>query len=323
MHRVRVFLNGAASSSGAYDWRGKIHEFLFRSEVDFVSPSTPELMKEELERASREKIDVVISVGGDGTFNTLIQVLAKSETTFLVVPAGTANDLARELGTTTKLKKALECVRRDDVHRIDLISINGRYMATNGGIGIVSDVALNINQLRAKIPGFRGIMKSLHHRVYGMALAGHLLAHHYHYYRVRVDSDQYKGEVRTPLLLVNNQPYLAGTFPVAPGTTNSDGKFNVTIFTHENWFGFIDTIVRVKRGLPVDHDPRVISFETGRVGIELLEGPNLSFFGDGEFLAQGKKLEIKIIPEALKVFRLSIPCFKRPEEFVTTAEATP
>lgn len=320
MHRVRVFLNGAASSSGAYDWKGKIHEFLFRSHVDFVSPGTPELMKEELRRASREKIDVIISVGGDGTFNTLIQSLAESETSFLVVPAGTANDLARELGITPKLKKALECVRRDEVHRIDLISVNGRYMATNGGIGVVSDVALSVNSLRGKIPGFRSLMKSLHHRVYTIALVAHLISRKYRHYRVRVRSAQYEGEVVTPLLLINNQPYIAGDFPVAPETSNSDGKFNVTIFAHSDWTSFIGTVLRVKRGLPVDHDPCVISFETDQVDIELVDGPDFTFFGDGELLAQGRKLEVRVLPRALKVFRLSLPSFQRPEEFVAVPE---
>lgn len=320
MHRVRVFLNGAASSSGAFDWRGKIHEFLFRSEVDFVSPSTPEAMKEELARASRDQIDVVISVGGDGTFNTLIQTLAKTETTFLVVPAGTANDLARELGITPKLRKALECVRRNEVQRIDLLSVNGRYMATNGGIGVVSDVALNVNELRKKIPGFQSLMKSLHHRVYGMALATHLLGNRYRHYKLKVKSLQFEGEVSTPLLLVNNQPFIAGTFPVAPETNNVDGKFNVTVFAHESWAEFVTTVIRVKRGLPVDHDPKVISFETDRLEVDLLEGDDFAFFGDGEFLAQGRHLDVSILPQALKVFRLSIPCFKRPEEFTTAVE---
>jgi diacylglycerol kinase (ATP) len=320
MHRVRVFLNGAASSSGAYDWRGKIHEFLFRSQVDFVSPDTPEAMKEELERASREHIDVIISVGGDGTFNALIQSLAKSETTFLVVPAGTANDLARELGITPKLRKALECVRRNEVHRIDLLSINGRFMATNGGIGVVSDVALSVNDLRGKIPGFRALMKSMHHHVYSAALVAHLASRRYRHYKVRIRSAQYEGEVTTPLLLVNNQPYIAGTFPVAPETNNSDGKFNVTIFAHEDWASFIGTVIRVKRGLPVDHDPCVISFETDSLDIELLDGPDFTFFGDGELLAQGRKLEVRILPQALKVFRLSLPSFTRPEEFVAATE---
>ncbi len=320
MHKVRVFLNGAASSSGAYDWRGKIHEFLFRSQVDFVSPSTPEIMKEELERASRENIDVIISVGGDGTFNTLIQSLAKSRTAFLVVPAGTANDLARELGITPKLRKALECVRKDETHSIDLLSVNGRYMATNGGIGVVSDVALSVNELRGKIPGFRSLMKSLHHHIYGAALVAHLVSQRYRYYKLCVKSAQYEGEVRTPLLLINNQPYIAGTFPVAPETMNNDGKFNVTLFAHEDWTSFIGTVIRVKKGLPVDHDPRVISFETDHVEIELLEGPDFTFFGDGEFLAQGRKLDVRVLPQALRVFRLSIPTFKDASGFTAQAE---
>lgn len=304
MHRVRVFLNGAASSSRSHDWKGELQRGLFRSEVSFVSSPNREEFEQELRRAAEEKIDVVVSVGGDGTFNTLLQQLKSTETSFLVVPAGTANDLARELGVTRKLRTAIECIRRDEVQTIDLISINGRPMATNGGIGLVSDVALSINTWRKKIPAFQRLMGGVHHRVYSMGLGVHLLANRFHRYQVSVESEEYSGEITTPLLLINNQPNIAGTFPVAPATRNDDGSFNVTFFLHESWAEFVAAVLRVKRGLPVDHDPKIVSFESRRTTIHSLE-PDvaLGFFGDGEHLVRASSLEARIQPKALKVFR--------------------
>ena len=37
MHKVRVFMNGAASSSQSQDWKGELQRSLFRSQVDFVT----------------------------------------------------------------------------------------------------------------------------------------------------------------------------------------------------------------------------------------------------------------------------------------------
>ncbi len=304
MHRVRVFLNGAASSSRSQDWRGEIQKPLFRSRVEFVTSGSREEFEGELRRAAEDNVDAVISVGGDGTFNTVLQGLATSKTSFLVVPAGTANDLARELGISKRLKRAVECIRRNEVSDIDLLSINGRYMATNGGIGIVSDVALHINGWRNQIPGFRSLMTGLHHHVYSLGLAGHLLTHSYRYYHVRVESKEFTGDVKTPLLFVNNQPYIAGSFPVAPETNNSDGTFNVTIFVHPTWTEFMTAVVRVQQHLPLDHDKNVISFETAKVTLlSLDESTELSFFGDGEELSKARELEVKIHPKALRVFR--------------------
>lgn len=304
MHRVRVFLNGTASSSRARDWRTDIRRLLYRSELSFVSPTTREEFESALQQAAQEKIDCVISVGGDGTFNNLMQRLVDSDTSFLVVPAGTANDLARELGVTPKLQRAVECVRRNDVQKIDVISINGRLMATNGGIGIVSDVSDVVNDMRARVPGFKSLMSALHHHVYSMLLGVNLLTRTFRYYSVAIESDEFSGEVKTPMIFINNQPYIAGTFPIAPGTQNDDGKFNVTVFRHDRYIDLIAAVYRVHQNLPMDHDRNVISFETTRVGIHSLEPTReLVFYGDGECLARSKSIEATIRPRALTVFR--------------------
>lgn len=312
MHRVRVFMNGAASSSGAQDWKGELQRALFRSRVEFVTATSCETLQQELEKAASENVDVVISVGGDGTFNTLLQSLATTSTTFLVVPAGTANDLATELGIHRKIRKAVECIRKNEVATIDLISINGRYMATNGGIGLVSDVAARINDFRRKVPGFRSMMSVLHHHTYSLALLGHLAAGCQKTYRVRVESPAYRGELETPLLLVNNQPRIGGSFCVAPKTRNADGHFNVTIFTHPKWTQLVTAIYRVKEGIPVDDDPHVLSFETDALEVTALEeGELLNFFGDGEFLSSAPVLDIRMHRQGLRVFRPQVSAYEK------------
>ncbi len=318
-----MFLNGAASSSRSQDWRGQISQRLFRSEVEFIAAKSREEMIRELRRAARDEVEAVISVGGDGTFNTLLQELGNSRTRFLVVPAGTANDLATELGITRKLNRAVECIRRDEVDQIDLISVNGCYMATNGGMGIIGDVAAHINAWRARIPGFRRMMSRLHHHTYSAALGGHLALGRLRFYQVHVESDGYTGDVQTPLLLVNNQGKLGGSFPVAPHTHNNDGTFNVLMFTHTSAISFIQAVYRIKQGLPVDHDPNVVSFESKEIEITSMKPTqDLRFFGDGEFIANGSTLKIKVHPKALHVFRPLSPTYE-PPDVVNASNAEP
>ena len=259
---------------------------------------------EECRKAASERIDVVISVGGDGTFHTLLQHLAHSETIFLVVPAGTANDLATELGITRKLKKAVECIRRDSYKTIDLISVNDRLMATNGGIGLVGEVAHCINQWRKTIPGFRGLMSKTRHHVYTGVLSAHLLSNKINYrHLLLTDSSGQEREVRTPLLLVNNQAKLGGSFSVAPETHNDDGRFNVLLFTHNNRLELLDAILKVKRGKSTARDKNVHSFEATSLHVKCLDGgADLRFFGDGEEISIAAELNIAIKPKALRVF---------------------
>ena len=319
MQKVRVFLNGMASSSKSQDWEGQIRRGLFRSDLSFIRSKNHQQFLNEIQRAKDDKVEVVISVGGDGTFNTLLKELAETDTSFLVVPAGTANDLARELGISSRLRTAIEAIRKNEIQKIDLITINDQPMATNGGIGLVSDVAASINLLRKKIPGFKLLMSGMHHRVYSTGLAGYLLANRFHRYALRVQSEEFSGEIDTPLLLINNQPTLAGTFPVAPLTMNHDGHFNVTIFKHKTWVDFVAAILRFKQGLPMDHDKQLMSFESKKIVIESTDPKrNLKFFGDGEQLVESKKLIVKIKANALRLYRP----FHKDEVSTIPAEAT-
>jgi diacylglycerol kinase (ATP) len=304
MQKVRVFLNHRASHGQDQKWEELIERHLFRSRLEFIHPSDLDELKAEIDRAIADQVDVVISVGGDGTFHTLIQRLAHQQTRFLVLPAGTANDLARELGMNKRLNRALECVRRDEWKAIDLITVNGSCLATNGGVGLVGDVAMKINTLRGQIPGFRSLMAGLKHQIYSLALGVEVLRHRTQYVPVRIQAKEFSAELETPLLMINNQPTIAGSFLIAPETRNDDGRFNVTIFTHKHFYDLVTALYRVRRQVPPANDPQIISFETDRVTIEhLAKGrPPLAFLGDGELLDHSSHFEIGIQPSILRVY---------------------
>ncbi|HET9238638.1 MAG TPA: diacylglycerol kinase family protein [Oligoflexus sp.] len=310
MQKVRVFLNTRASQGQSRDWQSLIQRQLFRSELDFIAPRDEHELRAEINRATADKVDVIVSVGGDGTFHTLIQQLAEQETRFLVLPAGTANDLARELGIHNRIKEALEFVRLDEWKAIDLITVNGTHMATNGGIGIIGDVAESINQWRRSIPGFQSLMSNIGHPMYTLILGLKLLGAPQKKYRLRITSPDYRGELESPLLMINNQPSVAGSFKIAPETKNDDGKFNVSIFTHHHLCQLLTGIYRVRQHIPPTNDPRMLSFETDRLELELLDKTDqkMAFYGDGELLTSARRLEIGIKPQSLRVYSHQLSC---------------
>lgn len=310
MQKVRVFLNTRASQGQSRDWQSLIQRQLFRSELDFIAPRDEHELRAEINRATADKVDVIVSVGGDGTFHTLIQQLAEQETRFLVLPAGTANDLARELGIHNRIKEALEFVRLDEWKAIDLITVNGTHMATNGGIGIIGDVAESINQWRRSIPGFQSLMSNIGHPMYTLILGLKLLGAPQKKYRLRITSPDYRGELESPLLMINNQPSVAGSFKIAPETKNDDGKFNVSIFTHHHLCQLLTGIYRVRQHIPPTNDPRMLSFETDRLEIEMIGNTDqkMAFYGDGELLTSARRLEIGIKPQSLRVYSHQLSC---------------
>lgn len=303
-NKISVYLNSRASSVEKVLWKKEIENQLFRSELLFRSPETLERLDEMLEEDLENKVNTIISIGGDGTVHTLIQKLAGKDVSLLVLPAGTANDLAVELGQMTHIRQCVWCIRLNKTKKMDLIKINDRYMATNGGLGIAGEVAFNINRLRKKFPFFKKIMKTVGKSIYAMGLGKEWIFSKVPPMELLIKCDKFAGMVRTHLLMINNQPSIAGRFNIAPKTENDDGFFNVTIFKHQERLRLLKAIMSFSMGKFPHDDPDLITFETKKIRIENVnEHQELHFFGDGEVFRSNNVFDIEIQEKALSVYK--------------------
>jgi diacylglycerol kinase family enzyme len=301
MQNISVYLNQRASN-GSQDWRGKINTALFRSQIEYQTPKSLDELYEQLDLDVANNVDAIMSVGGDGTVNTIIQRLAGTEISLLVIPGGTANDFARVIGANSNIKHITQTIRQNKKKKIDLISINGNFMATNGGLGFAADVARDINELRTLYPNFKKFMKLSGKNIYSLFLAKKLLTKGIKSYKFKIKSLEFNETFLSSLILVNNQPALAGDFVVAPNTNHQDGKVNITIFKHQNRIELIQCILKILNGnYPID-DKNLISFETTEANISLVGPEVLPFFGDGEILNTDSSWDIKCHPQFLSVF---------------------
>lgn len=301
MENISVYLNSYASNS-SNDWKAQVSRALFRSQINYHSPKTLQELDRLLEKDIENKVDAVISIGGDGTVNTLIQKLQGTGIGLLVIPGGTANDLASELGNPKNIKKITHFIRNYETKEIDLLSVNEHYMATNGGLGLGGIVANKINKLRMKLPFLKKIMKLTGKRIYALFFAREFLTPIFKLYHLELDSKEFKGKIKTAALLINNQPTLGGIFKIAPKTKNSDGKFNVSFLTHTNRADFIRCAWRVMKGDFPSDDPRFVTFETEELFIKNLTKKKIHFFGDGEVFKEAYEWHVKIKAKALTVF---------------------
>lgn len=302
MQNISVYLNHTASN-GSKDWQGMINNALFRSTIDYPVSSTIEELHLNLERDVKNNVDAVLSVGGDGTVHSIIQKLAGTDIGLLVVPGGTANDFARVMGSSSNIKKIAQTIRLDTKKKIDLIHINGTFMATNGGLGFAAEVAKEINELRKTYPQFKKLMKFSGKNIYSLFLAKKMLKKDISSYKFKIESADFNETFYSSLILINNQPVLGGSFEVAPFTNHQDGSFNVTILKHKNRLELINCMLKIMNGNYPKDDKNLVSFETREARIELLEtNHDLSFFGDGELFSPARVWDIKCYPDFLNVF---------------------
>jgi diacylglycerol kinase (ATP) len=87
--------------------------------------------------AADRGVDVVVAVGGDGTLNQVVNGLDGRDTPLGVVPLGTANDFARQIGIPADADHAMDVVLLKDPLRMDTASLNGRRFVnvSSGGVG--------------------------------------------------------------------------------------------------------------------------------------------------------------------------------------------
>lgn len=84
---------------------------------------------------------IVVAAGGDGTLNAVIQGLAGSSTALGVLPAGTMNVFARELGLPlNSLKKSLDVLEQEHIREVDLFEANGHAFVQMAGVGFDAQV---------------------------------------------------------------------------------------------------------------------------------------------------------------------------------------
>lgn len=128
-----IFNPKARSSKGK-----RARQFIMQHANRFALYATNHAQEaKELAQKFAEKGEaIVVAAGGDGTLNAVVSGLAGTQTALGVMPVGTMNVFARELGiSVTSLDKALEIIDRGLVREIDLFSVNSSPFVQMAGFG--------------------------------------------------------------------------------------------------------------------------------------------------------------------------------------------
>ena len=91
--------------------------------------------------AIKNKAEVIIAVGGDGTVNEVAAPIIGTETILGIIPMGSGNGLARHLGIPINIDKALELILNHRTTTIDTCSVGEKSFVSIAGVGFDAHVA--------------------------------------------------------------------------------------------------------------------------------------------------------------------------------------
>jgi diacylglycerol kinase (ATP) len=96
--------------------------------------------------AVRDHMDLVVAVGGDGTVNSVMQALVGHDTALGVLPMGTVNVWAREMGIPMTLAEARDVLLHGVRRRVDVGRAGSRYFLLMAGVGFDAEVARRVDR---------------------------------------------------------------------------------------------------------------------------------------------------------------------------------
>ena len=230
---------------------------------------------------------LVIAWGGDGTINEVGRAVAFSSTALGIVPAGSGNGLARELGIPFPPHKAIGFALRRPARQIDVGEIDGRLFFNVAGVGLDALVA-------ARVAGRRRSRGGL--RPYIVASVQEVLSRTPIEYSIETDSRRF---CQTALVVVlgNSRQYGYGA-KIAPLALVDDGELDLVVIDD---LGLLGNLIRLPflatGGL---HRRRGVTMLKVR---ELaIQAPSpMVFHVDGEPFAGGNRLVARVRPGALRV----------------------
>jgi YegS/Rv2252/BmrU family lipid kinase len=227
--------------------------------------------------------DRVIAVGGDGTVKMVAGLLKETKIALGIIPAGSANGMAKELNIPAAVEQALDIVTNGQVRRIDIIKINEEEICIH-----LSDIGLNAMLVRyfEQSPG-RGMWG------YGKAIFRVLWEKR----KLRVTITTDNGTVKRKAYMValaNARKYGTGA-NLNPEGDVSDGRFEVVIVRKINLFEIFKSVFTNKS---FDHN-RIEVFSTTNATIAVHR--KAYFQIDGEFMGKITEVKARVLPQLLHV----------------------
>lgn len=161
MSRKALLITSPNSRIGDSPELQRACETLREANIELLTTAPKGAVQAEAEiTRHRDSVDFVIVAGGDGTLNTMAEVLHRQQLPLGILPMGTANDLARTLSIPEELQSA--CTIIIDGHRqwIDLGEVNQCYYFNVAGIGLGTRITHELTSKIKKRWGVLGYLKS-------------------------------------------------------------------------------------------------------------------------------------------------------------------
>lgn len=275
-HRVMEWMSEGAAEGNA--------------DITFVVIEPGERMRDFTASAAGEGYELVLVAGGDGTQAEAAAGLVGSPLPLAIIPAGTGNILALNLGVPFDIKEATLAALAGEAEPFDVGRLDdGRIFLLAAGAGYDADLIRDAD---------RELKRRLGPVAYIISMFRNLRAKHGRF-NVELDGWQ-RLRINAKTVLVCNAGRTLGAIPLAPDAELNDGWLDVVVFRFRNPLALMGLFLKAIFG-GLKKDPRVQFFRARRIRIQASRPMPVQV--DGDFIERTTPIEMAILPGALQVVR--------------------
>lgn len=244
MH-FHVLVNGGAGSVDDGDGDGEAQRtaiadaFAAVGATAEVADVTPDRLPDEVCRIweGDDRPDAVVVAGGDGTVSCAAGVAVETDVVVAVLPLGTFNHFAKDLGLPTDLDAAVAALVAGEVRQVDVAEVNGRIFVNNSTLGVYPAMVTIRDQIRDR----RGWGKI---RAVPIAAVHVLRDFPMHRLDLAGSGGFHRPRVRTPFVFVGNGVYDNPSGGLAARDALGDGCLGVSVARVVSRWSLVGMVVR-------------------------------------------------------------------------------
>jgi len=253
-------------------------------------PKPQEEINAFIEKGINRGVEIFIAAGGDGTVSFVSSALVGKQFSLGILPIGTGNLVALELGIPLKLEKALELITAQDRQtlKIDTFQLGKQHFVSNISIGVSPQVIQHTRDQEKQRFGVFAYLISFIQQILGIQL-----------HQVNIEYDHQKTTTMASEVLITNIK-IAGLDPLiwSEEILMNDGTMDLLVFRAANFTDILSLLISVfakKSNL----NP-VVKFLKVKEYCRIASTNPMQIQADGDLIGE-TPVEITICPQSLKV----------------------
>ncbi|HUC82558.1 MAG TPA: YegS/Rv2252/BmrU family lipid kinase, partial [Flavisolibacter sp.] len=283
--KILFVVNPIAGGKGKRDWETAICEFFKGSSytIEFY------IQNGESDKASirhhihRFAPDTVVAIGGDGTVKMVAEIVKETSMRLGIIPAGSANGLAKELGIPPDVNDAIDVILNGRQAKLDAIRINEEELCFH-----LSDVGLNALLVKyfeaSKTRGMWGYARSLFKMLWNKRKM-----------RVAIQTDEKLIKRKAYMVAIANAEMYGTGAVINPNGDVADGKFEIVVVRKIHLLEIFKAVTARKSFNP----KRIEVFRTKEVTLTFQQ--KAPFQVDGEYMGKIASLKARILPGIVNI----------------------